>query len=195
MKSTSPKDRTKLLEQHRQWQRRYRAKEKASKESKKEAKKPFSDSLPVKFASPKMDSKSQARPGKVCAISLPEKSTLIEEPLFLSNGKINEKLIRTRWIVVRAAPYSLYGNQQPDFKLGDPIPTTWSSSQYIWRETEQWSREPINYGMSFEEAARTGKPKSFRTCSKCGYEVSTNEEDHKEECARVIKRRIKKETN
>ena len=105
--------------------------------------------------------------------------------------KINKKLIRTRWIVVRAAPDFLF-LPQLDFKLGDPIPTTWRSSQYIWRETEQWSREPINYGMSFEEAARTGKPKSMRTCGKCGYGVSTNEEDHKEECARVIKRRIKK---
>ena len=91
---------------------------------------------------------------------------------------------------MRAAPDPLF-LPQVDFKLGDPIPTTWHSSQYKWRETEQWSREPVNYGMSFEEAARTGRPKSVRTCSKCGSEVSTNEEDHKEECARVIKRRKK----
>ena len=41
--------------------------------------------------------------------------------------------------------------------------------------------------MSFGEAARTGKPKSLRLCRKCGLGVSANEEDHKEECVKVIK--------
>ena len=143
--TSSSKNRTQLLEQQRQRQRRYEANKKASKEC-------FSDSLPVKFASPKTDSKGQACPGKVRAISLPEKGTLIKEPLFLPNGKINNNL--TRWIVVRAEPDY---NQQPNFKFGDPI----TCRNYRWRETEQWSREPLNCEMSFGEAARTGKPKSM----------------------------------
>ena len=117
------------------------------------------------------------------AISLPEKSTQIEEPLFLPNGKVNTNL--TRWIVVRAEPDY---NQQPNFKFGDPI----TCRNYRWRETEQWSREPLNCEMSFGEAARTGKPKSMQRCRKCGLGVSANEEDHKEECVKVIKQREKK---
>ena len=74
VKNASPEDKAKQLEQHRQRQRRYKANKKASEESKEKAQKPFSDSLPVKFASPKTDSKGQACPGKVCAISLPEKA-------------------------------------------------------------------------------------------------------------------------
>ena len=196
VRSTSPKDKAKQLEQQRQRKRRYDANKRVSKESKEKAEKPFSDLLPVKFAEPKFDSKDQAHSGKVPlgfgrAISLPEKSTPIEEPLFLPNGAINEKL--TRWKVVRATPGSfLTYNPQPNFKFGDPI--TCRSFEYKWRETDQWSREPLNYKMSFEEAARTGKPKSMRRCSKCGWDVSANEEDHKETCAKEIKRR-RKETN
>ena len=95
--STSPKDRTKLLEQQRQRQMRYEANKKDSK--------PFSDLLPVKFAEPKIDSKDQARSGKVPlgsdrAISLPEKSTQIEEPLFLSNDR---PILVSEWLEASAA--------------------------------------------------------------------------------------------
>ena len=183
VKKASPEDKAKQLEQLRQRQRRFKANKKASEESKEKAQKPFSESLPVKFASPKPDSKGQACPGKVRAISLPEKGTLIKEPLFLPNGKINNNL--TRWIVVRAEPDY---NQQPNFKFGDPI----TCRNYRWRETEQWSREPLNCEMSFGEAARAGKPKSLRRCHECGLAVSANEEDHKEECVKVIKQREKK---
>ena len=85
------------------------------------------------------------------------------EALLVYDGSGNPQMLK--WTVLCAYPryHGLCKRLQLNFELGDFI----VCNIYDWRLTDQWTRNPLNYRMSEEEAAQIGRPQSNRIGTRC----------------------------
>ena len=96
------------------------------------------------------------------------------ESLFLPNGSVNPQVLKWRVLCVHPS----WEGKQPNCKLSDPV----ICGRYDWRIIDQWTRKPLNYRMSKEEAARTGRLTSYRCWIKCQMDTWDNIDDHTKAC-------------